>query len=157
MYWVRCTYFKKTSERTANGSCRTEIAWPKGTVVSIIWYAKTMSSSRGAKLWSLSNHDDGNKNPTNLHIWQWKTVFLHLHFSSFDILKMFSFFLWYEMTFFAVVWTTWAYDDKCSKLSYVPSANLVPRVSLLLPPLVVVTETLVAAGHTTNQNLGGNE
>jgi len=29
-------------------------------------------------LGSLSNHDDdGNKNPTNLHIWQWKTVFLH--------------------------------------------------------------------------------
>ena len=39
---------------------------------------------------SLSNHDDdGNKNPTNLHIWQWKTIFLHalhVHFSSFDIL-----------------------------------------------------------------------
>ena len=39
---------------------------------------------------SLSNHDDdGNKNPTNLRIWQWKTVFLHAsheHFSSFDIL-----------------------------------------------------------------------
>ena len=37
---------------------------------------------------SLSNQDDdGNKNPTNLHIWQWKTVFLHaLHvqFSSFE-------------------------------------------------------------------------
>ena len=27
---------------------------------------------------SLSNHDDdGNKNPTNLHTWQWKTVFAH--------------------------------------------------------------------------------
>ena len=27
---------------------------------------------------SLRNHDDdGNKNPRNLHIWQWKTVFLH--------------------------------------------------------------------------------
>ena len=38
--------FQKTlSERTANGSCRTEIARPKGTVVSIL-----MSSSRGAKL-----------------------------------------------------------------------------------------------------------
>ena len=41
-------------------------------------------------LGSLSNHDDdGNKNPTNLHIWQWKTVFLHalhVHFSFFDIL-----------------------------------------------------------------------
>ena len=29
-------------------------------------------------LGNLNNHDvDGNKNPTNLHIWQWKTVFLH--------------------------------------------------------------------------------
>ena len=48
-------------------------------------------------LGSLSNHDDdGNKNPTNLHIWQWKTVFLHallVHFSSFAILETFSFFL----------------------------------------------------------------
>ena len=39
---------------------------------------------------SLSNHDDeGNKTPTNLHIWQRKTVFLHalhVHFSFFDIL-----------------------------------------------------------------------
>ena len=36
-------------------------------------------------LGSLGNHDDdGNKNPTNLHILQWKTVFLHalhVHFS----------------------------------------------------------------------------
>ena len=51
---------------------------------------------RGCLRGSLSNHnDDGNKNPTNLHIWQWKTVFLHalhVHFSSFDILKTFSFF-----------------------------------------------------------------
>ena len=82
---------------------------------------------------SLSNHyDDGNKNPTNLHIWQGKTVFLHalhVHFSSFDILKTFSFFLRREMTYFAVVGTTWAYDDKCSILSsYVSSAgsNLIP-------------------------------
>ena len=83
---------------------------------------------------SLSNHDDnGNKNPTNLHIWQWKTLFLHaLHvqFSSFDILKTFSFFLRREMTCFVVVWTTRTYDDNCSILSsYVPSAgsNLIAR------------------------------
>ena len=82
---------------------------------------------------SLSNHDDdGNKYPTNLHIWQWRTVFLHplqVHISSFDILKTFSFFLRSEMTSFAVLWTKWAYDDKCSILSsYVPSAgfNLIP-------------------------------
>ena len=57
--------FQKTlSERTANGSCRKEIARPKGTVVFIL-----MSSSRGAKLRSLSNHDDDDyTNPTNLHI-----------------------------------------------------------------------------------------
>ena len=38
--------------------------------------------------------------------------------------------------------------------------NLVPRVSLLslsLPPLVVGTETPVAAGHVTTQNLGGRK
>ena len=43
-------------------------------------------------LGNLRNHDDdGNKNPTNLHIWQWKTVFLyalHVHFSSFEIKPM---------------------------------------------------------------------
>ena len=68
----------------------------------------------------------------NLHIWQWKTVFLHalhVHFSSFDILMTFSFFLRREMTCFAVVWTTGAYNDKCSILSsYVPSAR-----SILIP------------------------
>ena len=40
-----------------------------------------------------------------------------------------SFFLRREMTCFAVVWTTWAYDDKCSILSfYIWSAgsNLIP-------------------------------
>ena len=53
---------------------------------------------------------------------------LHVHISSFGILT-FSFFLRREMTCFAVVWTTLAYDDKCSILSsYVPSAcsNLIP-------------------------------
>ena len=53
---------------------------------------------------------------------------LHVHFSSFDILKTFSFFLWRCSRSFCdlktVVWTTWAYDDKCSILSYyVPSAG----------------------------------
>ena len=88
----------------------------------------------GTLIGSLSNYDDdGTKKTTNLHIWQWKTVFLHalhVHFSSFDILKTFSFFLRREMTCFAVAWTTWAYDDKCSILSsYVPSAgsNLIPK------------------------------
>ena len=67
-----------------------------------------------------------------IYIFDSQKVFLHalhVHFSSFDILKMFSFFLRSEMTCFAVVWTTWAYDDKCSILySYVPSAgsNLIP-------------------------------
>ena len=43
---------------------------------------------------------------------------------------MFSFFLRREMTCFAVMWTTWAYDDKCSILSsYLKSAgsNLISR------------------------------
>ena len=51
--------------------------------------------------------------------------------------------------------------------SFMLGHNLVPRVSLLpvpwprglssLPPLVVGTETLVAAGHVTTQNLGGRK
>ena len=69
----------------------------------ILWRSLETKES----LEELSNHDDdGNKNPTNLHIWQWKTVFLHAlraHFSSFDILKTFSFFLRHEETCFAVV------------------------------------------------------
>ena len=57
--------FQKTlSESTANDNCPTEIARPKGTVVSV-----SISSLRGAKLGRLSNHDnDSNTNPTNLHI-----------------------------------------------------------------------------------------
>ena len=74
--------------------------------------------------------DDSNKNPTNLHIWEWKTVFLHalhVHFPSFDILKTFLFFLLREMTCSADVWTTWAYDDKCSILSSdCAGYNLIP-------------------------------
>ena len=47
----------------------------------------------------------------------------------FDISQTFSFFLRREITCFAVVWTKWAYDDKCSILSsYLWSAgcNLIP-------------------------------
>ena len=91
-------------------------------------FAKNMTLRKHSLIGSLNKHDDyGNKTPTNLLIWKWKTVYLHalhVHFSSFDILKTFSFFLRREMTCFAVVWTTWAYGDKCSILSsYVPSAG----------------------------------
>ena len=58
-----------------------------------------------------------------------ENLFTVVQFSFFDILKTFSFFLRREMTCFAVVWTTWAYDDKCSILSsLVPSlgSNLIP-------------------------------
>ena len=52
-----------------------------------------------------------------------RTVFI------FDISQTFSFFLRREMTCFGVVWTTRAYDDKCSILSYNPSggSNLIPK------------------------------
>ena len=116
------TVYLKTSHFVFKGGAH----WK--TCKSMLWF---LSSSQ--LLGCLSNHDDeGNKNPTNLHIWQWKIVFLHaLHvqFSSFDILKTFLFFLRLEKTCFVVVWTTWAYDDKCSILSsYVPSpgSNLIP-------------------------------
>ena len=42
------------------------------------WPFLYVQGSGCSLLGSLSNHDDdGNKNPKNLHIWQWKTVFLH--------------------------------------------------------------------------------
>ena len=60
---------------------------------------------------SLSNHDDdGNKTPINkfAYLTMKNSIFasLQVHFSFFDILKTFSFFLRREMTCFAVVWTT---------------------------------------------------
>ena len=68
-------------------------------------------------LGSLSKHDDdGNKNVTNFHIWQKKQYFCTYIFHLLDISQTFSFFLRREMTCFAVVWTRWAYDDKCSIL-----------------------------------------
>ena len=97
------------------------------------WICSLKNASVAYILGSLSNQDDdGDKNVTNLHIWQWKTEVLHaLHvqFSFLDISQTFSFFLRREMTCFAVEWTTWAYDDKCSTLSaYLSSAgsNLIP-------------------------------
>ena len=42
---------------------------------------------------------------------------LHVHFSFLDIPQTFSFFLRRGITYFAVVRTTWAQDDKCSILS----------------------------------------
>ena len=68
-----------------------------------------------------------------LHNWQWKTIVLpalHVHFLFLDILQTFSFFREGEMTCFAVVWTMWAYDGKCSILSHLWSAgfNLILRI-----------------------------
>ena len=96
----------------------------------------TSGVMRDFSLWLFRQHfvmkNDGNKNVTNLHIWQWKTIVLHaLHvlFFSFghsaDVLVLSV--TW--MTCFAVVWTTWAYEDKCSILSYLWSAgsNSIPR------------------------------
>ena len=133
---------KKESKQTArttsttrwslklDGYCQTKTTKQKNKIVAERrWPSKYHWNTIG----SLSNHDDdGNKNPTNLHIWKWKIVFLHalhVHISFFAFLKTFSFFLRREMTSFAVVWTTWAYDNKMFNLSsYVPSAgsNLIP-------------------------------
>ena len=40
------------------------------------------------RVWSLRNDDDdgGNKNVTNLHIWQWKTIVLHALYVQFSLL-----------------------------------------------------------------------
>ena len=48
---------------------------------------------------------------------------LHVHISSFDILKTFLFFLRREMTCFVDVWTTWAYDDKLIQLEHIFQAQ----------------------------------
>ena len=66
----------------SNGNCTTERNCGFHN-----WYAKTMSSSLGAKLGSSSNHDDdGNRNPKNLHIWHWKIVFCTLYTCIFHLL-----------------------------------------------------------------------
>ena len=62
-------------------------------------------SIRAFKLLKRNHEDDGNENRTNLHIWQWKTAFLHalqVHFSFLDISQTFSFFQRREMICFAV-------------------------------------------------------
>ena len=54
---------------------------------------------------SLSNHnDDGNKNLTNLHIWQWKTVFLHALHVRFSV---FPFWHFWHLEDVLVPSTTW--------------------------------------------------
>ena len=75
----------------------------------------------GENIGSLNNHKhDCTKNVTNLHIWQWKTIVLHAfqeHFSFLEISQTISFFPRRDMTSFADVRTTGAYDGKCSILS----------------------------------------
>ena len=115
-------------KKKGNGKKRKTKRIEKGSISEVISSLGDSSDTRELK----QPRQRRQQKPTNLHIWQWKTVSLHalhLHFSSFDILKTFSFFLRREMTCFAVVWTTWAYDDKCSILSsYFPSAgsNFIP-------------------------------
>jgi len=76
----------------------------KYVIVSPFWVVES------PLLGSLSNHDDdGNKKPTDIaYLTMKNSIFhaLHVHFSFFDILKTFSFFLRREMTCIAVVWTT---------------------------------------------------
>ena len=93
-------------------------------------WKETLSRHQIIILGRLSNHD--NKNVTNLHIWQWQTIVLHaLHvqFSFLKISQTFWFFPRREMTCFAVVWTTWACDDKSAILSsslWSAGSNLIP-------------------------------
>ena len=69
---------------------------PQGNDVSICVFqlCRRTRVRRHLLLGSLRNHDDnGNKNVTNLHIWQWKTIdlhALHVHFSFLDIPQTFS-------------------------------------------------------------------
>ena len=63
-------------------------------------FAGVVLSYRRRTLGRLSNHDDdGNQNPTNLHIWEWKTLFLHaLHV---------HFFIFWHFEDVLVLSTTW--------------------------------------------------
>ena len=79
---------------------------------------------------SLSNHDDdGNKNLTNLHIWQWKTGFLHalhVHFSSFDILNI-------SRSFYDVKWPVL---QLCGRREHMmTNVNFCPLMSQELVPI----------------------
>ena len=63
------TYFKKRCQRERRMADVQRKLHDRKELWFHIWFAKTMSSSRGAKQGTLSNHDDdGNKKPTNLHI-----------------------------------------------------------------------------------------
>ena len=77
-------------------------------------------------LGSLSNHDDDdNKNPPNLHIWQWKTVFLHalhVHFFIFwhfrDVLVLSTTRndqFWSCVDDVSIWWQMFNFDFLCSK------------------------------------------
>ena len=86
------TYFKKHCRRER----RMAVVERKLHDRKELWFPYLQNTQ-----WVLRNYD-GNKKPTDLHIWQWKTVFLHalhVHFSFFDILKTSSFFLWREWPF----------------------------------------------------------
>ena len=48
----------------------------------------------------------------------------HVHSSFLDFSKTFSFLPWHEITCFAVVWVTWAYDDK--RLTFLTFEALLP-------------------------------
>ena len=111
-----------------------EIILKSNLVLNAITGGRTIGQLPLSVIGSLRNHDDdGNKKVTNFAYLIVKNnsfarfaraVFI------FDFSLMFSFFLRREMTCFAVVWTTWPYDDKRSILSsYLRStaSNLIPR------------------------------
>ena len=95
----------------SNGNCTTE-----RNCGFYIWYAKTMCSSRGPKLGSTTTAT----NPPQMCIFDnEKQYFCLLCTCIFHLLTFWrrsrSF---YDVKYpFAVVWTTWAYDDECSILS----------------------------------------
>ena len=135
----RCHLARYVTElyKSACRTCST-IIFPHSTNQIIVfwrhhcrWCRPCLSSLIG----SLRNHDfNGNKNVANLCIWQWKTIdlhALHVQFSFLYISQTFSLFPRCEMTCFAALSTSRAYDDKCSILpSYLWSAgcNLIPRL-----------------------------
>ena len=121
LWWERCV----TSKRQLDGDYFSTDPEPNSTHFN--------SNPRHSikTLGSLSNYDDdGNKNPTNLHIWHWKTIFAR------------AFFIFWHFEDVLVLSTTWndlfcscvdgvsIYDDKCSISVFLcqsTGSNLIPE------------------------------
>ena len=128
---------ERTMKFCINGKCTCNLK-PGKIQFFIVKYANLWRACCYHRSGCLSSLTQPRRRPQqerqNIHICQRKTIVFHplqVNSSFFYISQTFWFFLRRQMTCFAVVWATWAYDhdDKCSILScYLKSAgsNLFP-------------------------------